>query len=182
VGFLALTALLFLIQPAARLYGRMTSGLTPWRSRKRRSFMTRLVYIRNLWTERWRSAEDWLQIFESAVFDHGFAHRGGDFDNWDLRIRGGLAGNAQVTLGVEEHGAGRQLLRWRIRPVVSWLFVLLVVSLLAVSCMAARSGGIVVALISAVAALGFVGWICRDCSLASGVALEALVQVEERSR
>jgi hypothetical protein len=141
-----------------------------------------LVDIRNLWTERWRSAEEWLQIFESAVFDYGFAHRGGDFDNWDLRIRGGLAGNAQVTLGVEEHGAGRQLLRWRIRLVVSWFFVLLAALLLVVAWMAARSGEIAVALISGAAALGFVAWIFHDCSLASGVALEALARVAERSR
>src|SRR5215471_14215308 len=69
MGLLALTALLFLVQPAARLCGRVAFGLTPWRGRKRRTFLTRLVDIRNLWTEQWRSAEEWLQIFESAVFD-----------------------------------------------------------------------------------------------------------------
>ena len=44
---------------------------------------------------------------------------GGAFDNWDLEIRGGLLGRVRVRLALEEHGAGRQLLRLRAWPVLS---------------------------------------------------------------
>ena len=39
---------------------------------------------------------------------------GGDFDSWDLQVQGGLLGRARLSLAIEEHGAGRQLLRLRI--------------------------------------------------------------------
>lgn len=48
---------------------------------------------------------------------------GGECDGWDLEIRLGAAGGARVLTAVEEHGAGRQLVRARARPIVSrtWL-------------------------------------------------------------
>jgi len=64
---------------------------------------------------------------------------------------------------------------------VSWIFVVLAALLFVVAWMAARSGRIAAALISGAAALAFVAWICRDCSQASVVALEALARVEESS-
>jgi hypothetical protein len=42
--------------------------------------------------------------------------RGGDYDRWDLEIRGGLLGTARLRLAVEEHGSGRQLVRLRCWP------------------------------------------------------------------
>ena len=45
--------------------------------------------------------------------------RGGDYDRWDLEVRGGLVGTARAQLVIEEHGEGRQLARLRIWPVAS---------------------------------------------------------------
>jgi hypothetical protein len=45
--------------------------------------------------------------------------RGGDFDRWDLEVRGGMFGGARTLAGVEEHGAGRQMTRFHVRPHVS---------------------------------------------------------------
>ena len=42
--------------------------------------------------------------------------RGGDFDAWDLEVRGGVFGNARAALVIEEHGDGRQLVRLRTWP------------------------------------------------------------------
>jgi predicted ABC-type transport system involved in lysophospholipase L1 biosynthesis ATPase subunit len=42
--------------------------------------------------------------------------RGGDFDRWDLEARGGMLAGARVRMAVEEHGGGRQQLRFRITP------------------------------------------------------------------
>jgi hypothetical protein len=121
----ALTAVLFAVQPAARLWGRIAFGLTPWRRKTRAPAAVPRVQVRKIRNETWRSADEWLQSFESVVQQHGFVRRGSDFDRWDIQIRGGLAGGARIHLGVEEHGAGRQLLRWRIQPVVNRFVVVL---------------------------------------------------------
>ena len=41
---------------------------------------------------------------------------GGDFERWDLHVRGGMLGPMRMRMAVEEHGAGRQLLRIRSWP------------------------------------------------------------------
>jgi hypothetical protein len=53
---------------------------------------------------------------------------GGDWDRWDLQVRGGLLGVARLRIGIEEHGAGRQLVRvrsWPYAPRAGVLFGLL---------------------------------------------------------
>ena len=42
--------------------------------------------------------------------------RGGAFDRWDLEIRGGVFGAVRTRMAVEEHGGGRQLIRFRAWP------------------------------------------------------------------
>ncbi len=49
--------------------------------------------------------------------------RGGDFDRWDLEVRGGLLGCARTLMTIEEHGAGRQLIRFRTWPKFSSLAI-----------------------------------------------------------
>jgi hypothetical protein len=70
-----------------------------------------------VWSEEWRSLEDRLVAIESEVKERGIViRRGGDFDEWDLQIRGGLLGSARLLMTVEEHGQGRQLVRMRLWP------------------------------------------------------------------
>jgi hypothetical protein len=70
-----------------------------------------------LWSEHWRAAEDRLQAIEAALReDRAAALRGGDFDRWDLEVRGGVLGAARTCMVIEEHGAGRQLIRFRSWP------------------------------------------------------------------
>jgi GT2 family glycosyltransferase len=113
------TAFLHFLQPAARLWGRLAHGLTPWRRRGSR----RLVFPwpRSLaeWNEHnWRSAESRLRGIEDKLRQSGAAViRGGDFDRWDLEVRGGLLGSARLLLVTEEHGGGRQYVRLRVSPV-----------------------------------------------------------------
>ena len=42
--------------------------------------------------------------------------RGSDYDRWDLEVCGGLLGTARMRMTLEEHGAGRQLVRFRSWP------------------------------------------------------------------
>ena len=44
---------------------------------------------------------------------------GGEYEAYDLEVRGGLLGSAQLLMVHEEHGAGKQLLRFSIRSRLS---------------------------------------------------------------
>jgi O-antigen biosynthesis protein len=179
---LALTTLLFIFQPAARLWGRLSFGLTPWRRRPGAPNAGPRTQVRELWSERWQSAETWLESFEYKAAALTSTRRGGAFDQSDLEIRGGLAAGAQVTLAIEEHGEGRQLLRWRVRPVVSSTAILLLASALTLLALSARSGALAVSAVLAAAAIVVAAWVWRDCAAALGNALEALRRLEEETR
>jgi hypothetical protein len=118
--FRALTAFLHLIQPLARLRGRLILGLTLWRQRQALRFTLPWPRTINIWSEEWREPRDWLRSAEAALGDHGLVvGRGGDFDRWDLAARLGALGGVRILMAVEEHGAGRQFARFRTRPMLS---------------------------------------------------------------
>jgi glycosyltransferase involved in cell wall biosynthesis len=109
-----LTALLYATQPLARLWGRVTFGLTPWRTPyEGRPWCWPSVRTATVWSEQWRSSDHWLVDLHKALEP---VNCGGDWDGWDLEVRRGMLGAARVTMAVEEHGAGKQLLRFRIEP------------------------------------------------------------------
>jgi glycosyltransferase involved in cell wall biosynthesis len=113
-----LTAALHFLQPAARLWGRLCYGLTPWRRRGSGSLVVPSPGAINLWSEQpWLSAAQRLTAFETDLRSTGAAvARGGEFDRWDLEVRGGLLGTARLLMVIEEHGAGRQYIRMRVWP------------------------------------------------------------------
>jgi len=112
-----LTALLHLLQPLARLCGRLRCGLTPWRSSKGRGLAFPRRTILTVWDEQWRSAGARLESVEATVQADGMAvRRGGEYDRWDLEIRGGALGAVRLRMAIEEHGAGRQFVRFRLWP------------------------------------------------------------------
>lgn len=60
---------------------------------------------------------NWLEMLESSLKSlRTVVHRGGDYDRWDLELRGGILGCARVLMAVEEHGGGKQFLRFRVWP------------------------------------------------------------------
>ncbi len=116
----AITALMHLQQPLARLIGRLRHGLTPWRKRIASRARWRLSYGRQIWSEQWQAPEIWLQsVVQSLKKNTVPVLPGGDFDDWDLELRGGLLGAARARMAVEEHGAGRQMVRFRVWPRLS---------------------------------------------------------------
>src|SRR5205823_11070580 len=62
-----LVAWLHLLQPAARLSGRLHHGLTPWRRRGPAGFALPVRRRRTIWSETWRSTEDRVHELASAV-------------------------------------------------------------------------------------------------------------------
>ncbi len=113
----ALTALLHLLQPMVRFYGRTLLGLHPLRQRGAREFVFPKSMRLAIWREKWSSPEQHLFAMEDALEQKGAAvRRGGDFDNWDLRVSGGLLGGARLRMAIEEHGQGKQQLLFRVWP------------------------------------------------------------------
>jgi ABC-type nitrate/sulfonate/bicarbonate transport system ATPase subunit len=73
--------------------------------------------VRTVWSETWAAVEDRLEQLETRLRNAGLrVGRGGDFDRWDLDVRGGALAGARVQMAVEEHGGGRQQLRFRVVP------------------------------------------------------------------
>jgi len=121
-GLYLRTAGLHVLQPLARLAGRVGYKLTPWRRHGAEG--TTLPWPRTvkLWSEIWRSQAEWLRRLEKGLQHHRvLVRRGGDFDRWDLQALCGLLGGARLVSTVEEHGAGRQMVRVRVWPRLSWL-------------------------------------------------------------
>jgi len=115
----ALIAGLHLMQPLARLLGRFRLGLTPWRACSVSSISLPWPSPRtfSLWSEQWMSPISWLESLEAGTKKVGaVVMRGGDYDRWDLQLRGGLLGSARILMAVEEHGGGKQLVKFRAWP------------------------------------------------------------------
>jgi glycosyltransferase involved in cell wall biosynthesis len=113
--YLLLTTVLHIVQPIARLYGRLYYGLTPWRKRGAQKIDLKQLFVHQktivLWSEQWKSQEEWLTSFEQLlVSSKTCTRRGGHFDNWDIQAGGGLFANGRCLLTIEEHGAGKQML------------------------------------------------------------------------
>jgi hypothetical protein len=113
-----LAAALHLLQPVARLVGRVEYGLHPWRrSRRAGPRGWKVVATESIWSETWRESFSWLESICQNLRARGADYlTGQEFDGWDLRIRGGIFGRASLLMVVEEHGAGKQLVRFRFRP------------------------------------------------------------------
>ncbi len=134
VRLMSVTTLLHLLQPLARLFGRVRWGLTPWRWVKAESPSLPRANSIVLWSEVWHAAQDRLEEVESTLKKLGLVvRRGGNFDNWDLEIRSGLLGSARLQMVAEEHGQGRQLVRWRVSPKYSEIGLVVLSTLIAIS-------------------------------------------------
>jgi hypothetical protein len=176
----AITSFLHATQPLARLIGRIGHGLTPWRRQphagiarpRRREFA--------VWLETWRKPEDRLADLIAALRRTGLAVRlGGEFDQWDAEVRGGMFGAVRVLFAAEDHGAGTQHVRFRITPRYSRAAAAVAVVLLGLAAMAAvHAAWIAAALVVAIAAL-FVGRSVFECAIATAAALGCLAAIEK---
>lgn len=128
-----------------------------------------------VWSEDWRAIDTWLGEVEQTLRASGAAVlRGGDFDSWDLEIRGGLLGWARLQAGIEEHGAGRQLVRFRIWPQLASAGTVLILLFAALSLAAAIDDSWAAAAILAVLGLLVGGRAVYDAGAATGELLTAV--------
>lgn len=166
VGRRLIVVWLNVLQPAARLLGRVQQGIGPWR----RKGFTRIAPFKtvvSLWGTQWEAIESHLSKLESILKNGGARIISGDnFDSWDLAISGGLFGTVRVIAMVEEHGGGKQLLRFRAWPKVPYAVIATFLVLIAAAGLAvldhATVAGCCLALVGC-----FVGLpIYADCAIA----------------
>ncbi len=171
-----ITAALHLLQPMARLYGRMTHGLTPWRRHSVGAHAMPIPRRHRHWREQWRSHEATLQGVEEWLREAGArVSRGSGYDEWDLEVRAGGLGAARLLMATEEHGAGRQLVRIRWWPRPSWAALALCGSLLAGTGAAAAEGAWIAWVALGLTATTLAVAITRQCAAAAG-AIKAAVR------
>jgi glycosyltransferase involved in cell wall biosynthesis len=151
IKYTLLITLLHVIQPLARLYGRIKHGLTPWRLKGAVSGMQYLLVFRSSivthWSEEWRAAEDWLTDVEQKLISlKARVKRGGDFDRWDIQVRNSLFSINQVLLTIEEHGGNKQMLKFRARrvPTKTWMLTMLVLVAIAAFAAIDHASGVAV--------------------------------------
>jgi GT2 family glycosyltransferase len=114
-----LTAVLHLVQPLARLRGRLTEGLTPWRRHCAVRPAPLWPVTTAIWSERWKAQDERLRELEARLrAARACVLRGEEHDAWDLEVRGGILGAARVLMGTEDHPGAKQLIRLRWWPKV----------------------------------------------------------------
>ena len=163
------TFALHMLQPLARLIGRIDNGLTPWR----RARDGRLAVPRTLrdavWREQWRSGDDWLRDVERRLRAVGaVVMRAGAWDRYDLRVRGGSLASLRCHVAVEEHCAGRQLARLRAEPSVSRVALIAVAVIATLSAFAGHDHAWLACAVLAAFAVGMCAWIIGDLLAAAG--------------
>jgi hypothetical protein len=174
-----LTALLHLLYSAARLWGRLRHGLTPWRRHGRRGLSLRRRHSLAIWTEHWQAGEQRLGDLELAVRGAQVpVVRGGPYDRWDLQARGGMLGAVRILMAIEDHGAGRQLVRVRFWPRYSPGAVVLTVLMAALSIWAAADHAVVAAALFAALAGALALRALHETASAAAAVRSALARVK----
>jgi len=181
-GLRALTAGLHLVQPMARLIGRLRHGLTPWRTRAV-AVSGDHAYLgarRQVWSETWLSPEDWLDKLKTRLYATKVpAVAGGDYDLWEVEARGGLLGRARLKMAIEEHGAGKQLARFRVQPRAPVAVAAIVVLFISISLAAAADAAWLAALVSGACALLVATKFYQESRSAMSVLLDGVEQVKQ---
>ena len=173
-----LTAALHLLQPLARLRGRLKSGLAPWRRRGAPRLALPWPRTSTLWSDRWQDPDQRLRRIEADLKAAGAAVRcGGDYDRWDLEVCGGPFGSARLLMAAEDHGAGTQFLRFRWWPRSSRGGVLLVALFAALAGGAAASGAWVAGTILATVTLAMALCVVIECAGAAALIARTVGQL-----
>ena len=181
IAMRVLVALLYLIQPLARLRGRLSSGLTPCRRRGHSGLALPRPRTFALWFESWQAPTERLHAIQSMLRTGGaYVRAGGNFDRWDLEVRGSVFAAARLQMAVEEHGLGRQLVRFRVWPRPSVEGTVSAAFLASLAIGAALSHAVAAATILGIVAAIVAARIVDECAAATAALLEP-VRVQERS-
>lgn len=172
-----LTAALYVLQPVARLHGRLSGGLTPWRTWRPCAVSLPRRWSRAFWTEQWQAPDQRLHAIETALQRADTrVSRGGDYDRWDLEIQCSPLSTVRMLMAVEEPGAGAQLIRLRLWPRCSAAGLIVTLLFGALSAFAALGHVWVVCAALGVVALLLALSALYGCAAATGVTMRVFMQ------
>jgi len=170
-----LTTALHLLQPIARLCGRLREGLTPWRLRCPMRAGPLWPVTASVWSERWLDQDRRLRVLEARLRTEGVCVvRGERHTRWDLEVRGGALGAARLLMGVEAHPDARQLVRLRWRPAVPLAGPALTLGFAGLALAAAGDQARVPAMVLALAAILMGVRTIAECAAASAMLRETV--------
>jgi GT2 family glycosyltransferase len=173
--------MLHVLQPIARLWGRLHNGITPWRSRGDVHYAVPRPRTMTVWSEDWRSQEDWLGSVEAAMKSTKLPTlRGGGCDRWELEGFGGILGGVRLRMALEEHGAGKQLARFKVWPKASLLASTLVSAFGALTILAGMSHATIAAIVLGVITLAVAFTALDQCGSGMGCCLQAIARQEKQ--
>ena len=130
---------------------------------------------RTYWRETWRANQQWMDALEQGLRQEGVpTRRGGDFDGWDFEVRCGTLGSARTLLAIEEHGAGKQMGRWRLWPRPSAFAIAMAAVAAALALGAAIDHAWLAAIVLGAVAAALTARIASDCGVALGALDRAL--------
>jgi GT2 family glycosyltransferase len=115
------STLLHMLQPLARLWGRLSGIRCALRPADRlRGWQPPRTRVGWVWSETWIDPDQRIAALEDELSAFGVPlTRGGSFDGWDLEIHGGVCGGARLSVAVEDHSGAAQMIRYRLTPKVS---------------------------------------------------------------
>jgi glycosyltransferase involved in cell wall biosynthesis len=166
------------VQPFARFIGRWPL----WRpSHKRFIFPFRRRI--SLWSEQWEEPSQRLASLIAISNDQGaIVSHGNAFDQWDLEAKGGAFGSARLLIGVEEHGQGKQMTRFRIDPHCEWIWVATISLFLMLSVAAGVQCAWVAAFFLSVFTFGLTFRLVMECGRAMSALVDGIRILEKGKR
>jgi O-antigen biosynthesis protein len=177
-----LTVFLHLLQPAARLRGRLSHGLSPWRHQRTAGVALPRRSTHTQWHETWSPPRERVARIEHVSRSAGArVLRGGPYSRWDLELSGGSAGSTRLLVSVEEHGRGRQLVLTRVWPRVvpaAWRAAFVLAALATAALFSGHSVATILLFGLLATLVARCAW---ECAIASAATLHAIEQTADLS-
>ena len=178
-----LIASLHLLQPMARLSGRIGMGLSPWRLHAPAGVAVPRGRSASYWSGRWLGSSERLAALQAFLLERAASIvLPGESAGWDLEVRGGFLGSARLLMAIEEHGANGQRVLLRLRPRVSRLAVALTLGFTLLAVPAARDRSWLAAACLGGIALLLALRTALECAAAVAAAATAMRHAAEEER
>ena len=131
-----------------------------------------------MWTETWRTPQAWLETLYDRLRENGdMVNIGGEYDRWDVEIRGGLVGSVRVLLATEDLNEGAQLLRLHAWPRWRALVLMFVLCFGLLAMLAAVSQAWIAAFVLGTVTVILCFWFVSDCAFAMASYRDAVTQL-----